>query len=186
MPRIFAAIPVVPTSHLKGLIHDGKIILGEDTIKWVKTTQLHVTLKFFGETPESRIPDIVGLLSAMKDQHRKFQCVVKGLGVFGSRYQPRVIWAGIDDDLPLRNLVDDLMTGFEKIGFAKDPVSFVPHLTIARMSHIQDKKALSAWIESHQKISFQILMVDKIVLFQSTLHSCGSVHTAIGDFSLSS
>ena len=51
MQRIFAAIKIVPDEELSKLIKRLQTALANEKIKWVEPWNLHITLKFFGETP---------------------------------------------------------------------------------------------------------------------------------------
>lgn len=186
MRRIFAAIPVSPTPNLERLLRNGQAILERDAIRWTNKDKLHVTLKFFGETSDAAIEEICCRFKDIIAQHRPFQCSIQGLGIFGSRYQPRVIWAGIATDTPLRNMAERLLEEAANLGFPRDRLPFVPHLTMARITSISHKKHLTDWIKHYQNEHIQDLNVENVVLYQSKLLPTGSVHTAIETFPLTS
>ncbi|MFU8845056.1 MAG: 2'-5' RNA ligase family protein, partial [Bacteroidales bacterium] len=65
MKRLFAAIKVMPDEEFMRVFMTLKRDLKNEKIKWVDPENIHITLKFFGETPESKIPLINDVLSAV-------------------------------------------------------------------------------------------------------------------------
>ena len=82
-----------------------------DKINWVKSHNAHITLKFFGETEENKIPDIVSTLSEIANHHTSFTFHLKDVGIFGSHYKPRVIWFGIENIEKIQALANDVLDG---------------------------------------------------------------------------
>src|SRR5260370_41998912 len=92
---------------------------------------LHWTLKFIGEVPETKLAAIRSALAgARSDQPVTLD--FRGLGFFPNEKHPRVFWAGIEASANSKTLAADIDKATEKIGIplAKRPCS--PHLTRAR------------------------------------------------------
>src|SRR5512139_1081297 len=66
-------------------------------VKWVAPDSIHLTLKFLGDTPRSRIPQIEAALQAACIAHATFEFNVEGRGCFPSFHRPRVIWVAVRD-----------------------------------------------------------------------------------------
>ena len=101
----------------------------------VDPTGIHLTIKFLGKVPRTQVESIVTEVSRMAAGHHSFTIVVNGVGVFPSRDAPRVLWVGVEGDLPM--LVDlhrDMEDVLEGLGFARDRREFSPHLTVARIA----------------------------------------------------
>ena len=93
--------------------------------RWVDPRDMHVTLKFFGETDAARLAEIEGLLRAAAARTPPFAVVYGGVGAFDSLDDPRVVWLGLDEGLePLARLAGAL-------GYA-EPRPFFAHLTLGR------------------------------------------------------
>ena len=75
-------------------------------IKWVQPNNLHLTLKFLGQTREDKIEDISDILINTADNLNSFNLSVSGLGAFPSSNNPKVIWAGLK--------ADDVLYKFQK------------------------------------------------------------------------
>lgn len=186
MRRLFAAIPVIPEPALTELFSGSAVWFRPEQIRWANPAQLHLTLKFFGEVPEPVIGEIGSVIGDVTRRHRAFSCSLEGVGLFGSRYDPRVIWVGTAGDALLRLLGDDLLDALAIAGFPRERLPFVPHLTLGRIHHVRDKKRLNDWIKQHQSIRFQMLPVREVVLYESILKPAGAEHTVIGRFVLPS
>ncbi|MFO7722468.1 MAG: RNA 2',3'-cyclic phosphodiesterase [Bacteroidales bacterium] len=186
MRRIFAAIEVNPEPALLHLLSEAGSRFSRERIRWVRPEQMHLTLKFFGETPEEKIGEICSRFEGVAVMHHPFSCTLQGLGLFGSRYAPRVVWAGIRDDAPLRQLGEDVLDASSEAGFPRERLPFVPHLTLGRIAAVQNKKGLSDWISAYRDTTFQVLRVNRFILFESKLKSTGALYTEICTFLLPS
>lgn len=142
-------------------------------ITWVAPENLHVTLKFFGETKESTIPEIGHILSAAVSEVCPFSVQLSGLGVFGSRYDPRVIWVGMHGDEPLSLLAKKITEGLKTIGMEPDRQNFVPHLTLGRVKKVTDLKLFQKTMEKYREVKLCQCTLDKLILFESKLHKDG-------------
>jgi RNA 2',3'-cyclic 3'-phosphodiesterase len=186
MRRLFAAIPVVAEPALTELHSRSAAYFRQEQIRWTNPAQLHLTLKFFGEVPESSISEIGARIGEVTQRHQPFSCSLEGIGLFGSRYDPRVIWVGIAHDDLLRQLGEDLLDALALGGFPRERLPFVPHLTLGRIHHVRDKKRLNDWVKQHHRVQFQMLPVQEVVLYESILKPAGAEHTVIGRFALPS
>ena len=95
---------------------------------------IHLTLRFLGDVPESRIEPLTAEVSRVVSRHRPFTLHLSGAGAFPSGSRPRVLWVGLDGDLAsLRRLYQQLGVALEELGFARERREFNAHLTIARI-----------------------------------------------------
>jgi RNA 2',3'-cyclic 3'-phosphodiesterase len=184
MRRLFVAIPVVPDRALQALLTDAAGFFAGDRIRWVKPGQMHLTLKFLGETPDFRTEELCHCFRAVAWRHGPFTCRLEGTGIFGSRYAPRVIWVGTGGDAPLRALGEDVLDAAATIGFPRERLPFVPHLTLGRIADIRNKNRLSQWITDYRNSPFGDLPVTGVTLYESTLHTTGAQHHIIETFPL--
>ena len=56
MKRLFAAIKIHPSARFISVLNAISASLSHERIKWVEPENMHLTLKFFGETAENKIP----------------------------------------------------------------------------------------------------------------------------------
>lgn len=184
MKRLFAALKVVPETGFLQIFDELKNSLKHEKIKWVKPHNLHLTLKFFGETFEDKIPEISGALEAGVKNHNQFYFNISTIGIFGSRYNPKVVWAGLQKTDPLKNLANSLNNELGKFGYGGDRQNFIPHLTLGRIRILRDKDLFQDIISDYKNEFFQKTFVRKIYLFESTLTKEGPIYQIIEKFEL--
>ena len=76
-------------------------------LKWSPVYNLHVTLKFIGEWPEDKIPQLDAALRTLVPRET-IAAEVKGLGWYPNPHHPRVFWAGVQGGDALPELVKDI------------------------------------------------------------------------------
>ena len=184
MKRLFAAVKIHPSPEFLKIYNDLRSGLKFADIKWVKPDIIHVTLKFFGETEEGKIPEISKVLKEVAARHDRFSSELVNVGIFGSSYDPRVIWFGMQKAEPLKALGEDVLKSVERIGWERDRQNFVPHLTIARIKHVPDKKLFQAMIDRHKNAFIQEVSVAEFHLYESILQREGPIYRVLTTFSL--
>lgn len=185
MKRIFTAIKVHPGEGFLQVFEDLKNNCSHDRITWVDPKNIHITLKFFGETEEERIPAISSLLLDIVGKHNPFELQLKGTGVFGSSYKPRVVWIGIDKNPTLISLGQEVMDSMESLGFKKDRQNFVPHLTLGRIKHIDDKHRFFELIGKYKNSAITSENINELHLIESRLTPKGPLYTVLERYEMS-
>lgn len=184
MRRLFAAIPVTPEPPLLELMQQGQLLFSQGRVRWANPRQMHLTLKFFGEVPEEQIPDIARHLEDCTGKAEPFRFGLKGTGVFGSRYDPRVLWVGTTNDTPLRQLGEAVLDAATAAGFPRERLPFVPHLTLARIDRLISKDRFQEYVAEHRNDFFQEVQANTVYLYESQLKSHGAEHILLQEFSL--
>lgn len=179
MKRLFIAIKIEPGDILIDHYHMLKRGLAHEKITWVSPEKMHITLKFFGDTFEERIPVIVSAMNRVAFSYNEPEFHIKGVGIFGSRYQPRVIWLGIPDGGSISDPADKLMEELEKDGWERDRQNFVPHLTVGRIKFIQDKRNFQAVLDDFGEEELQKVRIGEMILYESNLTPGGPVYKVI-------
>ena len=182
--RLFVAIKIHPGEEFLRLYYQLKKTFQQEKIKWVEKDNVHATLKFIGETPAEQVEDIIGALSEARLGIMPFDLVLEGMGIFGSSYNPRVIWFGIRKDRQMGNLAENIFSELEAIGFERDRQNYVPHLTVGRIKDIQDKKRFQEQLDKIKPGHIQTIRVEEFYLFESILEPTGPVYEVIESFNL--
>ncbi|MFC2107671.1 RNA 2',3'-cyclic phosphodiesterase [Bacteroidota bacterium] len=185
MKRLFTAIKVKPTEEFLRIYFKMKKSLVQEKIKWVNIENIHITLKFFGETPEEKIDEICYALEKSTFNHDPFILSLRDIGIFGSSYKPKLIWFGIDPSDELQKLAGDIKYELNEIGYESDRQNFVPHLTIGRIKFIENKKFFQKVIDDNKSGFIQEIAVDEIILYESILHRTGAEYVVVESFALS-
>ena len=179
--RVFIAIELPPSVRKKLKEHSEHLreSVPDARASWSREENLHLTLKFLGETPVSQIETLSQAAKRAASKAIPFELIVTGAGVFPPRGQPRVLWIGIEDTSgQLGKLQQALEDECDKEGFAREPRPFHPHLTIARLRRPQGSRQLAAL---HEEMGFEAETVraSALAVVRSELRSEGSRHTVI-------
>lgn len=184
MKRLFTALKIHPDQEFLSTYREIKQQLFHEKIKWVEDQNIHITLKFFGETLEEKIPEISSVIGKRASITQSFDLRLAGLGIFGSSYAPKVIWVGIEPYAELSSLMKKIHDDLNIIGFESDRQNLVPHLTLGRIKLLRDKIIFNRTLERYGSISSALLPVSEIILFESILHREGPEYIAVNKFPL--
>lgn len=187
MKRLFLAIPIQTENNgFKPLIEDlRKRLSHEKMINWVRPTNIHLTLKFIGETPLQDEPKIIEAVSKVLENQKSFTMDFNRTGLFGSRYAPRVLWLGMQQTPEeLLNLEEAVLIAFDNIGYQRDRQNFVPHLTLGRIKDLCEKQYFQKVVQAIEQKSYIHQEVKEVILFQSILRPEGAVYKVMKKWSL--
>jgi 2'-5' RNA ligase len=179
MKRLFAAIKIHPSASYISLFNEISSSLRHERIKWVEPENMHLTLKFFGETDEAKIPSICQAIETAVAQSKPFSLKIANTGVFGSHYDPKVLWFGIEKNNELENLGQDIFAELAKCGWEADRQNFVPHLTLGRIRKLKDKPLFQNIISQYNTIEIQEENVNEIILYESILRREGPLYLTV-------
>jgi 2'-5' RNA ligase len=101
--------------------------------RWVRTENLHLTVRFLGDTPFDLVPDVgLAVLDAAATVE-PFHIELAGAGAFPDGRHPRTIWLGVDQGNDgLVRLDAALDAPLDRLGWPPDARPRRPHLTVAR------------------------------------------------------
>ncbi len=181
MPKIRAFIAVDISPELRAELERTISSLRSDLggVKWLKPENIHLTLKFLGETDREKIEAIGELLEETARRHSPFTIEVGDLGAFPEMKRPRVIWLGVERRRELIALAGDIEERLEGFGFEKEKRAFRPHLTLGRVKVPPDSSKLADAFRRIGAVSFVSLDVKMILLLQSTLTPHGAVYQVL-------
>ncbi len=182
--RLFAAVHIVPDDNFL-MTYDGlKQALGYNIIKWVDPQNIHITLRFFGDTNPDELPIITKALSKAAEDIKPFNVTLEKTGIFGSKYDPRVIWFGIRENPQLLALHANITSCLADVEYFADRQNFVPHITIGRIKEIKDKRFFQAIIDRFTDVTLLTHNITEFSLYQSELKKEGPIHTVLETFKL--
>lgn len=152
-------------------------------IKYVSSQNMHFTLKFFGNIDLDMIEDIGSAVERTIKNYSSFDLNIKNCGCFPNKNVIKVLWLGIEDGSPIKDLQKDLDNEFKKLGFKKER-NFISHLTIGRVKSPKNKKEIRETIEKLENIEIGQMKVSRISLKKSTLTPQGPIYEDIKVFEL--
>lgn len=153
-------------------------------VSWTRPEQLHLTLKFLGSVSPSRLP---ALEARLADAFRAFgpdALDVGGVGAFPSLARPQVVWVGVRAP-SLSALADAVETSCVAEGFAPEPRTFRPHVTLGRVRE-RGRRATPelALLARDGDRAFGTSSLGEVALFRSVLGGGGARHSVLASFRL--
>lgn len=185
MIRAFIAVNIsdVQRSEVGGVLDQLRAY--DVRIKWVETGNLHITLKFLGDTEEKQLADMYDAIGKSIGDAPPFELSLKNLGCFPNIHRPRVIWVGIENGYDgLSDLSKRVEMAVEPFGFEPEKRKFSGHLTLGRVKDNRNVERLTGDLPKFQ-IETSIATVSDIVFYQSDLRPQGPIYTPLRAFELS-
>ena len=151
-------------------------------VRWTPTSNMHLTLKFLGDTSPSNVEMLAQMLTAEASQHPLFEMTCGGLGVFPNPKRPRVFWIGLQAQEELAALQRGIEAATAKLGYPPEKRPFAPHLTIGRVKQKVNSKGIQEICTAYEKTEIGTLgtaHVNAIHLFKSDLKPSGAIYTRL-------
>jgi RNA 2',3'-cyclic 3'-phosphodiesterase len=149
--------------------------------KWVRPENLHVTLKFLGNTDAAKLHAIEKSLSEIRS-NESVTLDFRGLGFFPNERRPRVFWIGMEASPNLALLAEVIDREMHKLGYALENRPFSPHLTLARFEPPGMPPQLSAAVKQNAARTFGCLTTREFHLIESKLKPTGAEYTTLKSF----
>ena len=151
--------------------------------RWVPAANLHLTLRFVGETSPERADFLRANLRAPIRREAAFGLALLGLGCFPRVEKPQVLFIAV---APVEDTLLVLHRSVERViqsgGFEADARRFHPHLTIARFK--QREPALHKTLPGYSEHAWGSMSVSEVILFESRLSGSGARYHVLERFGL--
>ena len=178
--RLFVAVPLPPEPlaacvALIDAVRGGPL---GDVPRWVHVANLHLTVRFLGETPPDLTPDAALAVRDALSGANAFDVVLAGAGSFPEARKPRALWLGIERGAAeLGALADALDPALEPLGWPRDDRPYRPHLTVARLdrSSIASSEAVADELRAAAAGWRTGFRADRVVFYRSHL-GAGAPH----------
>ena len=174
--RLFIATPISRQveTELANIIYQLKNVAGN--VKWVKPENIHLTIKFLGNTDESLVGHLSEIIDETSRETKILEFRISKLGGFPNLIRPRALWAGLDGDYSeLERLASSVDERVHKLGYEKETRKFRAHLTLGRVKKPQAMPQLADFIEKY-RIEAMPFQIDRLPLFKSTLTPRGPIY----------
>lgn len=150
-------------------------------LKLVEVQNVHLTLKFLGDTDEHLIKDIEAIMKdcIIETNMQPITVKIVGMGAFPNISYPRVIWLGMygaDKIITLAQLLDEKLS---RIGFESERRAFSPHITVARVKSRRNLDKLQRILQTYRNIKFSEQCISAIKLKKSVLTPKGPVYSDV-------
>jgi RNA 2',3'-cyclic 3'-phosphodiesterase len=151
-------------------------------ISWSAAANLHITTKFIGEWPETRLGELETALRHIPSR-QPIEIRLHEVGFFPNSRSPRTFWCGIEAP-GLQELAADTDSATSSLGIASENRPYSPHLTMARIKERLDLSPLQRAIAREASLEFGRFEARSFFLFRSQLRPTGSVYTKLSEFPL--
>lgn len=149
-------------------------------VRWTRTDQIHLTLKFLGEVADDRVPSVCDAAAAVADRYEPFELEVGETGCFPAAGAARIVWVGVVNPPPaLIDCQQACEKAYAKLGFKPENRKYIPHLTIGRVRDPRASREIRAAVEAEASFSAGSLLARELVMFQSVLSPKGPTYTVI-------
>ncbi|MFP4142621.1 MAG: RNA 2',3'-cyclic phosphodiesterase [Thermoplasmata archaeon] len=192
--RGFISIDVDPTDKMLEFIDE--VERTGAPLNMVDPSQLHMTVKFLGDTEEHMIDDIVEKTEFALQPYDPFKIDLKGTGAFPHLGFMKVVWIGseVSSEEPqtsndeeftfLADVAHRVEEELVPLGFERDDREFSPHFTVARVKGGKNKEKLKSVIENWEDEEFATWKVEKLTLKKSILKKSGPEYHTLEEIPL--
>jgi 2'-5' RNA ligase len=149
------------------------------SIRWVRADGLHLTLKFLGQIPEERLPEIFTSLETALSEQPSFHFQLAGMGGFPNLRRPRVLWIGLQaGGEQLQGLSRRVEDALIPRGFPPEKRPFSPHLTIGR---VRSPRGIQVVLEKLPRIEYasEPIAADAVKVMKSQLKPTGAEYSTL-------
>jgi len=175
--RGFIAVEVPVTDQILQFQQDIKKT--DANVKLVEPENIHITLKFLGDTPITQIDAIEEIMNKSVATTQKHTIKLESTGVFPNENYIKVIWIGMNQSEKIAEIANTLNQQCTQIGVKKDKRGFSAHLTIGRMKSARGKEQIVDLLRNYEESLFAEIPVDKILLKKSTLTPKGPIYETL-------
>jgi RNA 2',3'-cyclic 3'-phosphodiesterase len=187
--RLFVAVPVPPDAleACRSLIDGVRRGPAGRGARWVRTDNLHLTLRFLGDTPPARAPAVAEAVRRAAAASVEFEVRLAGAGAFPSLGRPRALWLGIvQGAAELGAIAAALEAPLAELGWPAEGRPFRPHLTVARTDAASiaagaEAAALLVAAAAGWETAFR---ADRVVLYRSHLRAGPPIYEPVVEVAL--
>lgn len=180
--RAFIAIPLpnsVKTS-IKQFITKSQSEGFYQDIKWVNPENLHITLKFLGDTKVKDFQLLFEEINKQLSPIKKTSLQISQIGVFPKPNRARVVWIGLSPSTALDAIYETIEMTAQNLGFEQDSKAFSPHITIGRLKrHTSKQPDLSEFVSKNKTKQFGAFSINEIHFIKSQLTPKGPIYNTL-------
>lgn len=180
--RVFTAVEISPEIRSAATRLIERLKAAPTKVTWTKPANLHYTLKFLGDVPETQLPDVCRAVEEAVSPFTPFEIVAGRVGAFPSISRPRTLWIGVTDGAERVELVFQALERLLKpLGYPPEGRRFTAHLTLGRVRDSSSGaiEELSELLRKHADFDAGAMTVDAVTVFASTLGRDGPTYEVL-------
>ena len=146
-------------------------------VRWVEAQNLHVTLKFLGDTPLNDLPRLIQSVTQCVRRMDSFDMTLQGIGVFPNGESPKIIWIGCrEGSEELMQLAESISESLFPLGYPREARRFSPHLTLGRIKKPVQEVPVMPILDAYRDCLLGSCSVSEVQIFSSELTRRGTVY----------
>jgi 2'-5' RNA ligase len=144
--------------------------------RWV-----HLTVVFLGSILLENVEPIGEVVTRVCQRHGPFHILLRGVGQFGGRRDPRVLWIGLEGDIErMGHFRDGLLKRLKPFGIKQETRKFRPHLTLGRFGKgPRSGSCLDDFLSRYRDLTSPLCTLGELTLFKSELKPGGAVYSVL-------
>jgi RNA 2',3'-cyclic 3'-phosphodiesterase len=159
--------------------------LSTDAVKFVRSDQLHLTLKFLGNVRSSDAGALTAALENVCASAPKMNLLLDSVGCFPDFNRPSVIWVGIHGEVEkLTALAASIGDATAAFGDHDEKRAFRPHLTIARVKNFKEGRRIGESLKNIKAAPLGEWTAARVELIRSQLSPKGATYTTLAGIPL--
>ncbi|MGH2398876.1 MAG: RNA 2',3'-cyclic phosphodiesterase [bacterium] len=183
--RIFVAVALEPSLREKIADLERRLEDAGVRLRWVKPENLHFTLRFLGHISDAELNRVKRATHEAAEGVMSFSITLTGVGAFPNPRRPRVVWVGIDTGADsLQDLAARLDDSLSRQRFPKEPRSFHPHLTLARVDEPGPMGHLGLTLGRFEGVEVGRQAIRSLIVMESILRPQGAIYTQVEEVPL--
>jgi RNA 2',3'-cyclic 3'-phosphodiesterase len=180
--RTFVAVDVAEAVRRRAARLIELLAQGGGDVKWVEPQNMHLTLQFLGDVPQSDVSAVCQAVERAVEGTPPFSMTLVGAGAFPHPGRPNTIWIGIGEGSEeLVALQRAVQRALKPLGFPPERRAFHPHLTIGRMRRGGGpaRQGLAQALREQHDFEAGSSMVDQVIVYASYLDRAGPTYQAM-------
>lgn len=184
MKRVFLAAPVNVNTGFISYYREIKTVMPPNSVNWIDPANMHITLRFFGDTDDNNILRIIMGVSHVVERADSFNIRLTSLGVYRNIKRPQVLWMGCSEPSKLVGIKKHIDRELAGEGFDPEKGRYTPHLTLGRVRQGNEIHDLAGIIKQYKNTVFMDHHFGELILFESRLKPSGPDYIPLHRFSL--
>ena len=175
--RLFVALPLSEDARARL----AALQSGVPGARWVAKDNLHVTLRFIGETDRHGAEELDAGLAGVRAP--AFGLTLCGVGFFDRGRYAHTLWAGVERPEPVVFLRDKIESVAVRAGFAPERRKFSAHVTLARLDDVPSVR-LGPYLETRHGFAAGPYPITRFTLFESRPGGDGVHYEPLAEYPL--
>ncbi|PIR06402.1 MAG: RNA 2',3'-cyclic phosphodiesterase [Candidatus Komeilibacteria bacterium CG11_big_fil_rev_8_21_14_0_20_36_20] len=179
--RLFISLPVDAATTREITKKFTGLNLPWEKLKLIQPDQIHLTLKFLGDTPIDKIPPLIATLQEIKLNFQYLELTIENSIIFNSK-TPKVLALKIKENKKLQTLFKAIEEKLFSAGLAhRENKKFSAHLNLARIKKTSQHKEFAKFTDWQVH---KIIQASYFELKESVLTKKGPEYTTLQTFDL--